>query len=290
MKLAINGQQLSQKHTLPEALDVLTKFGVSNIELWPSNVGPKEGVTFTTPEEHERWENRDIEGTAALIKSRGFTVACVTLGFWAAPVCFANGGEKAFTAALCEAVDAAHQLGAGIVNCYSTGIPLRLFTAAVRPAAEYAAKHGVVITLENEAHDESGIPASVCKAGEAINSPGFGTQYDPCNYYHAYIEPYPLAYDAIQPHISYVHLKGGCHYRPDVANMHRGSLMRDSEKEHIGYVPLPEAAFPIEAIVQRLKRDGYTGFVTLEPHVPADALLDFYAIEIPYLKGLLEGK
>jgi sugar phosphate isomerase/epimerase len=289
MKLALNGQQLSQKHTLPEALDVLTKFGVDTIELWPSNVGPKPGVTFTTNEENERWENRDIENTASLLKARGISVACITLGFWAAPVCFGRGGAQAYTDALCGAVDAAHQLGAGIVNCYSTGIPMRIFRDALKPAAAYAAERGVVITIENEAHDESGIPASVRDICAEINSAGLGTQYDPCNYYHAYIEPYPLAYDAIQPHISYVHLKGGCHYRPDVKNMHKGSLMRDSTLENIGYVPLPEAAFPIETIIRRLKADGYTGFVTLEPHVPADALLDFYEIEIPYLKGLLEG-
>ena len=288
MKLAVNGQQLARTYSLPEALEILTSFGVDAIELWPANVGAKLGTALSTPEQAERWEGRDLEATAALLNSRGFSVACVTLGFWAAPVCFASGGASAFTEALCGAVDAAVALGSKLVNCYSTGIPLKLFAHAMRPAAAYAAERGVVITLENEAHDESGPPASVRKIADEIASPGFGTQYDPCNYYHSYVEPYPAAYEAIQPHIRYVHLKGGCRYDAQQTGVHKGSLMRDSDRDHIGYVPLPEAAFPIEAIVRRLKKDGYSGFVTLEPHVSPAALLGFYEIEIPYLKELLQ--
>lgn len=284
MKLAVNGQQLARQYTLPEALDILTGFGVDAIELWPANVPLAQASA--TPEQAERWEGRELDATAALLKARGFSVACITLGFWAAPVCFASGGASNFTEALCGAVDAAEALGSTLVNCYSTGIPLKLFGEAMRPAAAYAASKGVVITLENEAHDESGPPASVRKLADELASPGFGTQYDPCNYYHSYVEPYPAAYDAIQPHIRYVHLKGGCYYDASNTGAHKGSLMRESTRDHIGYVPLPEAAFPIEAIVRRLKRDGYSGFVTLEPHVPVSALLGFYTIEIPYLKAL----
>jgi sugar phosphate isomerase/epimerase len=286
MRLAINGQQLARVHKLPEALDVIARFGVDAIELWPANIGPREGTTLSTSEQHERWEGRDIEGAAKLLKERGVAVACVTLGFFAAPVCFASGGTAAFTAALCGAVDAAVLLQSKLVNCYSTGIPARLFIDAMRPAATYAAEHGVIITLENEAHDDSATPEAVAEIVKAVGSAGFGTQLDPCNYYHAYIEPYPRAYEIIAPHIRYVHLKGGCHFRPDVPGVHRGSTMRESQ-DRIGYLPLPDAAFPVEAIVRRLKADGYAGFVTLEPHVPPEALEEFYAIEVPYLKGLI---
>jgi len=131
------------------------------------------------------------------------------------------------------------------------------------------------------------MPAAVRKLADEMASPGFGTQYDPCNYYHAYVEPYPAAYEEVQPHIAYVHLKGGCRYDARRPQVHRGSLMRESERDYIGYLPLTEAAFPVEAIIRRLKQDGYAGFVTVEPHVPMNALLDFYAVEIPYLRSLL---
>ncbi len=286
MRLAINGQQLARQHKLPEALDVIARFGVDAIELWPANVGPREGTTLSTSEESERWEGRDLDGAAKLLQERGVTVACVTLGFFAAPVCFAAGGTQRFTEALCGAVDAAVALGSKLVNCYSTGIPAQLFISAARPAAAYAEGRGVTITLENEAHDESATPESVRDIVKAVGSPGLGTQFDPCNYYHAYIEPYPRAYEIIAPHICYVHLKGGCHFRPEASGVHRGSTMRESQ-ERIGYLPLPDAAFPIDAIVRRLKQGGYAGFVTLEPHVPSEALEEFYAIEVPYVKGLI---
>lgn len=282
MKLAINGQQLSATHTLPQILDVLDSHGVKAIELWPWNL--KGGGT---PEEDERFEKRDVAGAAKLIRERGFEVACVTLGFWAAPLCFAAGGGARYTEALKGAVDAAVAFGAKLVNTYNVGIPLSIWADAAKPAADYAATKGVVITLENEAHDESGLPANVAAAVERVGSPALGTQYDPCNYYHAGVEPFPCAYEKIKKHIRYVHLKGGCHYDGAIAGVHKGSLMRDSARDHIGYVPLPDASFNIGAIVRALKRDGYDGWVTLEPHVPEKDVLEYYKTEIPYIKKLL---
>lgn len=285
MKLAVNGQQLSATHSLPQVLDVLESFGVRAIELWPGNIPSTSSAM--TPEESQRFEARDVIGAAALVRERGFEVACVTLGFFASPLCFARGGGEAFTEALRGAVDAAQVLGAGLVNTYNVGVPLSMWGDAVAPAAEYAASRGVVITLENEAHDESGLPQNVAALCEKIASPGFGTQFDPCNYYHAGVEPFPAAYHAVKDHIRYVHLKGGVLYDEALDGVHRGSPMRDG-RGSIGYVPLPEAAFNVEAIVRRLKRDGYNGWVSLEPHVTGTALLDFYAQEIPYLRRLLE--
>ena len=283
MKLALNGQQLASTHDLSKLCDVLDQFKVRAVELWPANI-----PGGSAKEEYERYEKKDIAAAAKLLKARGIEVACVTLGFWAAPVCIARGGTAALTDALKGTVDAAKVLGAGLVNCYSTGVPLSLFKEAVIPAAEYAAKAGVVITLENEAHDESALPSAVAGIVKAVNSPGFGTQFDPCNYYHGYIEPYPNAYETIRTHIRYVHLKGGCHYDASRQGVFKGSTMRGTDRDFIGYLPLPEAAFSIEPIVRRLKREGYKGFITLEPHVPAAHVLEYYAIEIPFIQNLID--
>ena len=43
----------------------------------------------------------------------------------------------------------------------------------------------------------------------------------------------------------------------------------------------------VEAIVRALKRNGYQGLVSLEPHVSEENVLKFHDIEIPYLKKLL---
>lgn len=284
MKLAINGQQLSGTHSLAQILDVLDSHGVKAIELWPWNI-PGGG----TPEEDERFEQRDVAGAARLLKDRGFECACVTLGFWAAPLCFAAGGGARYTEALMGAVDAAALLGAKLVNTYNVGIPLSIWGDATKPAAEYAASKGIVITLENEAHDDSALPENVAAVCERVNSPGLGTQYDPCNYYHGNVEPFPHAYEVIKKHIRYVHLKGGCRYHVENPGIHKGSTMRESTRDFIGYLPLPDAAFNVDAIVRALKRDGYQGWVSLEPHVSEKEVLEFYKVEIPYLLKLISA-
>jgi sugar phosphate isomerase/epimerase len=285
MQLVINAQQLSATHSLSQIIDVLDRYDLRVIELWPQNI-PGGG----TPEQDERYEHRDVAGAASLLKARGIQVACITLGFWAAPLCFAAGGGARYTEALQGAVDAAVTLGAKLVNTYNVGIPLSIWADAVRPAAEYAASKGIVITIENEAHDDSGLPANVAAACARVDSPGLRTLFDPCNYYHAGVEPFPAAYEVVKQHIGYVHLKGGCHYDASIAGVHQGSSMRDSTRDFIGYVPLPEASFNVAAIVNALRRDGYTGYVALEPHVKsAEDVLAFYQQEIPYLRALLAG-
>ncbi|MBI2516312.1 MAG: sugar phosphate isomerase/epimerase [Opitutae bacterium] len=285
MKLAINGQQLARTHVLSRILDVLDRLEVTAIELWPWNI-PGKGKG---KEDEQRYEKRDVEGAADLLRQRGITCACVTLGFRAAPFCFASGGARNYTAALMGAVDAATTLGAAVVNTYSVGIPLSLWAAAARPAAEYARAKGVVITLENEAHDESGLPEQVAAAVESVDSVGLGTEYDPCNYYHAGIEPFPHAYTTIRRHIRYVHLKGGCEYHPGRPGIRKGYPMRDTNRDFISYVPLPDAAFNVEAMIRALHRDGYAGWLTLEPHVSGANLFKYYRREVPYVQKLLAG-
>ncbi len=283
MKLAINGQQLAPTHTLAKILDVLDSHEISAIELWPGNIPGR----VRGKEDEERYENRDVASAAVLLRKRGFTCACVTLGFHAAPICFAAGGSRRYTEALIGAIDAAVALEAKVVNTYSVGIPLALWSVAAKPAAEYAHSRGIIITLENEAHDESGLPENVIAAVGGVDSPGLGTEYDPCNYYHASVEPYPYAYEMIKSHIRYVHLKGGCQYHRSNPSLRKGYPMRGSARDFISYVPLRDAAFNVEAIVRALARDGYGGWLTLEPHVTGADILEFYKREVPYLRKLL---
>ncbi len=281
MKLAINGQMLAREHTLSEALQIVRSYGLSDMEIWPQNL-----VGGATPEERERYETKDIDAARQAYAVAGMNCACVTLGFNALRLCTASGGVPNATAALIGAVDTAAALGAPIVNCYLAHMPANLFVEIMQPAAQHAATRDVVIVLENEAHDESGLAVDVRDMLEAVDSPHFKTQYDPCNYYHAYEEPYPYVYEIIKDYIGYVHLKGGIHYDAR-GDCYRGGLMRGRRDAWIGYVPLPDAAFNVERILQRLQDDGYDGYVTLEPHVPADALPTYFNIEVPYLRQRL---
>lgn len=284
MRLGVSGQLLARTHTLSEIVDILQGLDVDAIELWPHNIPGGE-----TAEEQGRYERKAVAETRQLLADRGMAVACVTLGFGILGGCKEHGASYG-TGALKGAVDAAAALGAPIVNCYLAGIAPELFVAAAQPAAEYAGAAGVTIVLENEAHDDSGPAAGVRAIVEAVASPHFGTQYDPCNYYHANEEPYPAAYEVVKDYVRYVHLKGGCHYDPAARSQdHKGGLMRDSEDRYIGYTSIPDGVVNADGVLRRLAQDGYTGYVTLEPHVPAAQALDYYRIDVPYVQDRLRA-
>jgi sugar phosphate isomerase/epimerase len=279
VRLGVSGQLLSRTHTLSEIVDVFQSLDVDAIEFWPRNLPGGEG-----PEEEQRYEKKDVAGTRRLLQERGMDVACVTLGFSILSKC-KEAGAVYGTDALKGAVDAAAELGAPIVNCYLAGIAPELFVAAAQPAAEHAGTVGVTIVLENEAHDDSGPAANVRSIVEAIGSPHFGTQYDPCNYYHANEEPYPGAYEIVKPYVRYVHLKGGCHYDPENRPRDKkGGTLRGSDDRFIGYTSIPDGVVNADGVLRRLALDGYDGFVTLEPHVNAEEALDYYRIDVPYVQ------
>lgn len=284
MRLAISGQLLAETHPLAKILEILRALDVDAIEIWPGNVPGGE-----TAEERGRYERKDIAGARQILASYEVSAACVTLGFGVLRRC-AEVGSQYGTEALKGAVDAAAELGAPIVNCYLAGNSPQTFVEAVRPAAEYAGSVGVTIVLENEAHDDSGPAASVRSIVEAVGSPHFGTQYDPCNYYQANEEPYPGAYEVVKDFVRYVHLKGGCRYHPERRPRdRRGGTLRGSEDSYIGYTSIPEGAVNADGVLRRLARDGYAGFVTLEPHVPAEQALDYYRIDVPYVQERLRA-
>ena len=284
MRLGVSGQLLSGTHSLSNIVDVLQALDVDAIELWPRNLPGGEGR-----EEEQRYETKDIADARRLLDERGMSVACVTLGFGILRHCQERGASYG-TDALKGAVAAAAALGAPIVNCYLAGLSPELFVAAAQPAAEYAGTAGVAIVLENEAHDDSGPAANVRAIVEAVGSPHFGTQYDPCNYYHANEEPYPAAYEVVKPFVRYAHLKGGCLYDPETRPRDKkGGTMRGSTDRFIGYTTIPDGVVNADGVLRRLAQDGYTGYVTLEPHVNPEEAVDYYRIDVPYVQERLRA-
>ena len=284
MRLGVSGQLLSQTHALSEIVDILQSLDVDAIELWPRNVPGGDG-----PEEQQRYEQKDVAGTRRLLDERGMAVACVTLGFGILKKC-----EEAGAGYGTEALQGRGRCRGNTWRSNRQLLPGRdhpeLFVAAAQPAAEYAGSVGVTIVLENEAHDDSGPAAGVRAIVEAIGSPHFGTQYDPCNYYHANEEPYPAAYEQVKPYVRYVHLKGGCLYDPVARPRDKqGGTMRGSTDRFIGYTSIPDGVVNADGILRRLAQDGYTGYVTLEPHVHAEEALDYYRIDVPYVQERLRA-
>ena len=117
---------------------------------------------------------------------------------------------------------------------------LREMTARARAAA-------VILLHENE-KDIYGDTITRCvDLLQGINDAHFQAVFDPANFIQCGQTPYPDAYEAVRPWLRYVHVKDA---RSD------GSV-----------VPAGEGVSHWPELLQRLRADGYDGFLSLEPHL-----------------------
>lgn len=283
MIAGISGQALARVRPLDKILTLLSDLDVRWVELWPPNIegGADPGNDYS---------GKDLGRAKEILQEYGIGVACVTM-----PGGFAREmveDEDAYVAALEAAVDVAEELGSYLVNNYcfywalGHGADVRPFVQMLRSVADYALDRGVTLVLENEAHDASGTVEGMLRILEGVGSEAFKTNFDPTNYYQAGEEPFPYAYRRLEGYIGYVHLKNGCLHDPVVhSDVGRGGTMpKLSGDQHIHYCPIPEGAVNIEGLLSQLHKDRYSGFCTLEPHVPAQMVEDYYQVEISYLR------
>ena len=121
---------------------------------------------------------------------------------------------------------------------------LREMTARARAA-------GVILLHENEKDIYGDTIARCVDLLQNCNDPHFQSHFqsvfDPANFIQCGQIPYPDAYEALRPWLRYVHVKDA---RSD------GSVVAAGE----GVTHWPE-------LLQRLRADGYDGFLSLEPHL-----------------------
>lgn len=262
---------------IEETLSVLNKFSVSWIELRTGFLGAPTKVSKRTKE---------------VLKGSGIGIACITNGFTFIREMVERPAQYIQT--MKETIDVAKELGAPFVNCYAYyfawghNADISRFIEVMRPIVKYAEKMDITVVLENEAHDASGTPEGTLRILKALESDHFRANFDPTNYYQANVEPYPYAYEMLRKYIAYVHVKNGCQYIPEVHPEHWMNALHTfappNDSNYIFYPTIPDGAVNIEGFLARLKRDGYSGFCTLEPHVKPNKLMDYYKIEIPYMK------
>ena len=121
----------------------------------------------------------------------------------------------------------------------------------IRRAAELVAPYGLELVIE---FDPS---LSACNADELAvlakeHIPGVRVLWDPGNqiYNKVYTVPYPDGYELLKKDIAHVHLK---------------DAVRDEQGEAKG-VALGEGLLDIKGQLAALLRDGYDGYIVLEPH------------------------
>src|SRR5689334_20072120 len=117
---------------------------------------------------------------------------------------------------------------------------LREMTARARAS-------GVILLHENEKDIYGDTIARCVDLLQSCGAPQLQAAFDPANFIQCGQTPYPDAYDALRSWVQYVHVKDA---RPD------GSVVPAGE----GVAQWPE-------LLQRLRADGYDGFLSLEPHL-----------------------
>jgi sugar phosphate isomerase/epimerase len=157
-----------------------------------------------------------------------------------------------------RAIQVALALGAPIIRVFSfwrTVEPQRLFghiVAALAPAIDLAARHGLRIGLENEHACNLGSAAEAAPVLRALDAPNLGLVWDPGNSYMAGATPFPDDYSLIPvSRIVHVHAKDG---------------VRNEAGDRVIWGPLGEGCVRWQEQIQALARDGYQGAISIETH------------------------
>jgi sugar phosphate isomerase/epimerase len=244
-------------------------------------------------------KNTRVEGldrSVALIQEASVHVACVSTWthlYW-------PGDVATQQALLLDGIELAHRLGAPLANTYfghgavqDDDLAINTYVENVRPCLERAAELGVILCLENEfdvlgddpqASDITRRPERVRELVERVDSPHFRITFDACNFYFAGAEPYPYAYDILKDYVAYVHLKDGARYDD---SRHGERLLRftDHSGEYV-CLPLGQGAINYHGLLTQLEKDGYNGYLALEPHVEAERVGETYQQTLSYLETL----
>lgn len=289
MKLAISGEVLGYTDDLDSICQILKANDIRYLELWPLNCVTTEGRQADL----RLFRDRDLARTKEILDRHGIQVCCVSFGGAFDPALAADA--ELYAEELTRAVEAADFFGAALVNHYchlishSDTVDGTLLDWYYLKALKRAEELGITLVLENEAHDMVRTPERMKEAVTHFHSSHFKTNYDATNYFQASCEAFPAAYDILKEDIRYVHIKNGCIYRGTPGQVEEwvgGELSGVFAPGRIYYTLAEDGTVNISGILARLKRDGYEGFCTLEPHTTRQQALAYYEPELRYLRGL----
>lgn len=265
MEIGFSGQALGYVKSFKEICKIGKKYGMKTCEIWECNAEGS-GAGYI---------NRDIKKLKQIAKEENIIIECVTLGS-AFDSSITNQISK-YVELLNHTIQTAANLGAKRVNHYCAHISpaeadfdrMEEFWAEPIKTAE---RNGIILALENEAHDATRTPDRMANIIQYFSNPYFKTNLDVTNYYQAQCDGYPDAYEILRDHIGYVHLKNACgrHYE-------------------FKYVQIPDGAVNIGGLLTRLIEDGsYDGLCSLEPHVRAEEVEEYYSRESTWLFDFLK--
>jgi L-ribulose-5-phosphate 3-epimerase len=157
-----------------------------------------------------------------------------------------------------RAFEIAKRMGARIVRVFSywrTVEPDKCFDrviVALRALAEQAAKHDLIIGLENEQACHIATGEETARVLAAIDHPHLQVVWDPCNALVSGENPFPQGYRRLPVR--------------RIVHVHAKDCFVKDHKPTFG--PLGECGIDWKGQIAALAADGYKGYISLETHWP----------------------
>jgi sugar phosphate isomerase/epimerase len=262
MKLSVITDEISQD--FEHALDVMAEYNVRSAELrglWGVNIGDL--------------DPSQVRRARRALADRGMTVCSLSTPIYK---CELETDE----AAVAGRMHLARPRGVGeqmdllkrcieLAHAFDTTI-IRTFTfwrhgsmtpqieaaivAAYEQPAQLAGDGGVTLAVENEHACYVGTGVEVARVVQAIASEHVKVCWDPGNALCAGELPYPSGYEAVAPNVVHMHVK---------------DATLDADGRTPRWCVIGEGVIDYRGQFDALRRDGYTGHISLETHyVPKD--------------------
>ena len=221
--------------------EVLNKLGIKYFE--PRGIDGKNISDLTDDE--ARLLRRKMDKAGISVSSIGSPIGKIQI-----TDDFAPHMEK-----LAQTIRTAKILGSAYIRMFSFYIPDGRYDEyrgevmdRMKKMTELAGKEGVMLLHENEKGIYGDIPERCKDILETVNSPCLRAVFDMANFVQCGAETYPHAFEMLKPYIEYMHIK-------------------DAVSESGRVVPSGMGDGHIREIVSELKKNGYSGFYSLEPHL-----------------------
>lgn len=221
--------------------EVLNKLGIKYFE--PRGIDGKNISDLTDDEAHALRAKMDKAGIS--VSSIGSPIGKIQI-----TDDFAPHMEK-----LAQTIRMAKILGSRYIRMFSFYIPDGRYEEyrgevmdRMKKMTELAEKEGVMLLHENEKGIYGDIPERCKDILESVDSPSLRAVFDMANFVQCGAETYPHAFNMLKPYIEYMHIK-------------------DAVSESGRVVPSGMGDGHIREIVSELKKNGYSGFYSLEPHL-----------------------
>jgi sugar phosphate isomerase/epimerase len=279
MKLSVITDEISQD--LERAVKVMLEYGVAGAELrgvWNTNIADIDDAT--------------ARRVKKLLDANGIKVSSIASPFYKCDL-FEQSEEAKGPLHLAtprdlsqqmdvlhRCIDLAHFFETPIIRVFSfwrrgeltPEVEKRIVDSFAEPL-KLAEQEDVILALENEHSCYLGTGAEVARVVRTIDSPHLRICWDPGNAMCAGEQPYPDGYGAVRDSVVHVHVKDGI-----------------PEDGDIRWVVVGEGVINYKGQFDALRRDGYTGWVSLETHARIDGDAEWASrLSLQALRQWIEG-